>query len=86
MISRYFYIGRQYGLRIDVAVGAWLSLGVHVHTWPIKNAHITFHLIWFIVCIGRTYSAASDDSWIGSGHLQCDIQPSDNRKHYEEGR
>jgi hypothetical protein len=45
--------GRKYGVRLDYYPGPWVSLGVHVHVWPLKQAHIDLHLPQVIVSFGR---------------------------------
>ncbi len=45
--------GRRRGIRLDQFAGPWLSLGVHVHAWPAKESHLSLHLGWWLVTIGR---------------------------------
>ena len=52
---RIFVWGRQHGVRIDQTIGPYASLGGHIHFWPPREAHIDFHLIWWLVTIGRHY-------------------------------
>ncbi len=60
-----FYVGRQYGLRVDMMAGAWLSVGAHIHVWPLREAHIDLHLLWLILTIGRQYAAAPFEARVG---------------------
>lgn len=50
------HIGQQYGVRVNTFVGWWLSLGIHVHFWPPREAHLDLHLLCFLIIIGRHYS------------------------------
>ena len=55
MTKMYLLWGHRYGLRIDYFLGPWISLGMHVHFWPIKESHIDLHLGWLLITIGRHY-------------------------------
>lgn len=52
---RIFVVGKRHGIRIDQMVGAFASLGGHVHFWPPRDIHIDFHIGWWLVTIGRHY-------------------------------
>ncbi len=47
--------GHRRGIRIDQFAGPWVSIGIHIHGWPLAEAHLTFHLGWWLVTIGRHY-------------------------------
>ena len=53
--SKMWHIGRRYGVRIDPCVGSWISLGVHIHFWPLHEAHLDLHLPGLLVTFGRHY-------------------------------
>jgi len=47
----------RHGVRVTQAVGPWVSLGCHVHLWPLGDAHVDLHLGWWLITVGRTYGS-----------------------------
>ena len=58
-LSKLFFLGNDWGLAIDTFVGPWLSLGLHIHLWPPKDAHLTLHFLWFMITLGRHYHSTT---------------------------
>ena len=48
-----FCIGESRGLRISQFIGSRVSIGIHIHVWPPKEAHVDLHLGWWLVTIGH---------------------------------
>lgn len=55
-----WHIGRQYGVRGNSFIGPWMSLGVHIHLWPPRDAHLDLHMLWWLVIIGRHYAGGDE--------------------------
>jgi len=68
-----WYVGRQFGLRIDLAPGLWFSLGVHAHVWPLREAHLDLHIVWAMVTLGRHRAAGQDEPWAGKQLRECSL-------------
>ena len=39
-------------LGVVIIKGPWFSLGVHVHPWPLAEAHIDLHILWWVITVG----------------------------------
>jgi hypothetical protein len=49
--------GSQRGLLVASYPGPWVSLGVHLHVWPPREAQLNIHAGWWLIIIGRHYDA-----------------------------
>ena len=51
-------IGQRYGVRVDSSPGWWIAAGIHIHIWPLHEAHLDLHIGWWLVTIGRHYAGS----------------------------
>ncbi len=37
---------------VATIAGPWLSLGLHVHVWPLRQSHVDLHFLWWVLSVG----------------------------------